>query len=240
MEVELTMNDIATRTEGTIDIYGSDPYAAYARKNQRGAGAHYLSFKNGEFLYGQSNTELPLGTQLLANMEGLRVGWRRWYNSQLTDDMTEPLIDRPRIPSREQLGDNDPSMWERDRDGRPRDPWVQTNVLDFIDANGDKYIFATSSKGGLGAIAELCEAYSTGRRQHPEATPVVEIGKDFYDHATYGKTYFPVFKVVGWRAPAELVPGQDEEEIPFDDPADRAPEKIPEPTKQQAKSKPRF
>jgi hypothetical protein len=194
----------------------NDPYAAYGAKV--GTTGQYLTFKQGEFLAGQNADELKLGTKLVANMPGLRIGWRRWFAAQVTDDLTEPLISGPVTQRRESLGDNNQDLWERDDRGEPRDPWQLTNILEFSDGDGNVYIYSTGSKGGIGAIGRLCKEYGNERRQRPGMLPIITLGRDFYTHPRFGKTYFPVFTIVGWTDENNpSVDGDSEgDDIPFD------------------------
>lgn len=195
-----------------VATIGGDPYASYGAKV--GAQGTFLTFKAGEFLYGQEGKSLPLGTRLAANMQGLRIGWRRWWDDKITDDLTELLNDRPVIKQRNELGDTDSTLWKKDKEGRPFDPWQLTNVLEFVDTDGERYIYATGSRGGIGAVGKLCSVYGKAYRQRPGMVPIVELGNEFYMHASYGKTYVPVFNLVDW-APEdalEAIAGETEQE----------------------------
>ena len=68
---------------------GYDPYAAYGE--QASAVKVYITFKNGEYLYGAEDELIPLGTRFIANMPGLRVGWKRWSAGRVTDDLLDLL-----------------------------------------------------------------------------------------------------------------------------------------------------
>lgn len=182
----------------------------------------FLSFKNGEYLAGQDGTEIPLNTRMVANMGGLRIGWRRWSGDRLTDDLTELLTEQRPIAQRNTLGDDDQANWETDNAGKPRDPWQLTNVIEFVDSEGEAYIYSTGSKGGIGAIGRLCKEYGKLYRQKPGMAPIVTLGRDFYMHKEYGKTYFPVFEIVGWADEDTLEPEETADALPFD----------PEPTKE--------
>ena len=104
---------------------------------------------------------------------------------------------------RSDLGDHDKDRWEVDNEGQPRDPWQFTNYLILHDAeSGEVYTFATASKGGLGAIGELCKAYGKAMRQKPDQYPVIELDVGSYQHRdrSLGRIKFPIFKIVGWIA----------------------------------------
>jgi len=209
---------------------GSDPYSAYAAKVVQQEGT-FLTFKNGEFLHGKEGESLKLGTRLIANVAEIRVGWRRWFAAKVTDDQMVPLSTQTPIARRDHLGDLDESLWELDDRGKPRDPWIFTNTLELATDDGEIYIYSTGSKGGLNAVGKLCKAFGLEYRQRPGMVPIVELGNDFYMHATYGKTYFPVFTLVGWTnaedpstAPQAAIPAPNskakakrdlDDEIPF-------------------------
>lgn len=195
-----------------IATQNDNVYASYGAKV--GQAGLFLSFKNGDFNYGQNGDCLPLGTRLAANMAGLRVGWKRWFGGQVTDDMLELLTDQRPVAPRNTLGDNDQALWERDEKTKvPRDPWQFTNELLLADGEGQQYVFATASKGGIGAIGRLCKDYGKLYRQKPGMVPIVELATDFYMHKEYGKTYFPIFNLVDWVAEDELsIPGASAEE----------------------------
>ncbi len=211
---------------------GYDPYAAYGE--QASAVKVYITFKNGEYLYGAEDELIPLGTRFIANMPGLRVGWKRWSAGRVTDDLLELLADGVPPRRRSDLGDLDQGLWELDDRKQPRDPWQFTNelVLRGLET-GDEFVFATSSKGGLGAVGELCKAYGRLYRQKPGLLPVIELQADHYNHKTFGKTYYPVLRLVDWIAEPDAA-GQPVETVaavpvvPVTPPP-AAPPKAPEP-----------
>jgi hypothetical protein len=182
----------------SIDLttIGRNPYESYAASlPQQGT---FLKFNKGEYLAGQDSHEVPLGTRMVANMAGLQVGWVKWWDEKPAESRTTLLIDQKPLELRSALGDEDKDLWETDRDGKPRDPWQFTNTIDFVDEDGERFIFSTSSKGGIGAIGKLCREYGKLMRQNPGMVPIIELSRDHYIHKEYGKTYTPVFKIVGW------------------------------------------
>ncbi len=44
-----------------------------------------LKFAKGDFLAGQDNREIAIGTRLIANMDLLEVGWIKWEDSRPID-----------------------------------------------------------------------------------------------------------------------------------------------------------
>src|ERR1700730_19420433 len=62
------------------------------------------------------------------------------------------------------------------------------------------FTFATSSKGGLGAVVELSKAYGKMMRQRPDHIPIVKLGFGSYKprDLTRIRVKFPIFEVTGW------------------------------------------
>ena len=69
-------------------------------------------------------------------------------------------------PPREELGDTDPKKWtDKDVDGKKRDPWSEQWFLPLFGVeSADVVTFVTGSRGGIGAIADLCRIYGNKKR----------------------------------------------------------------------------
>ena len=115
-----------------------------------------------------------------------------------TEQIMGAVIDGYAPPKRAELGDLDQAQWEVDDKGRRRDPWHFSNYLILVGDDDALYTFATRSKGGLGAIGELCKSYGKAMRQQPDKFPVIELGVGSYLHRdrTLGRIKYPVLKVV--------------------------------------------
>jgi hypothetical protein len=182
-------NDIIRYGEG-------DPFAAYAAHM---GSAPLLKFAKGDFALGENAEEVPEGTQFVANMDELRIGWIRWENDKPAEELMGRLIDRPRVPHREELGYEERSQWEPGADG-PRDPWQLTNTLPLVKVNdGTECKFTTSSRGGINAIAKLSGQYSRVRAKHANEWPIISLEVGSYQHDRYGKIKFPIFRIAGWH-----------------------------------------
>jgi hypothetical protein len=166
-----------------------------------------LRFSKSDFLAGASSDaiEVALGTRFVAVMDSLNIGWLRGDNNAPCDPRMGLVVDG--FQPTNELGDLDREMWERDSEGEPRDPWQFTNnlVLREIET-GEVYTFATSSKGGLGAIGELCKVHGKHIRQQPDDYPIVELDIGSYQHRdrSLGRIKYPIFKVVGFINKDEL------------------------------------
>lgn len=211
------MNEVTTRQSTAVATAGDDPYAEVARElSQRSIVGTLLKFSKGDWLAGENNEEIPLGTQFVANMDELMRGWIRWEDGKPNDHRMGPVAQRFQPPRRGELGDLDKSLWEVDEKGNERDPWQESFYL-LLKGTGDDdelYTFAASSKGARDCIGALCKDYSKGKRMQKEGMfPVVAIGTDYYDHPKkeYGRIKTPEFKVVGW-APASVFDGDGADE----------------------------
>lgn len=206
------MNELATQQHGTaIANAGGNYFQSYGDQvSQKSIVGKLLKFSKGDFLVGESNDEVEEGTQYVANMDELMVGWIRWEDSKPTDQIMGRVSEGYQAPKRNSLGDDDKSKWEVDEQGRERDPWQFSNylILKTPGESGDDalFTFTTSSRGGLNAIGELCKAYGKAMRQKPDEFPVISLGVGSYQHSNkaYGRIKFPVFEVTGWVAKAEF------------------------------------
>jgi hypothetical protein len=226
------MNDMTVRQSGAVAAPERNFFEQYseAASSNRIVG-DLLKFSKGEFLAGQNGDEVDAGTELVANLGELWVGWIRWEGGKPTDQQMGRVVEGYNPPGRRELGDTDESEWEIDEtSGRPRDPWQKTNYLVMKAMEGDKlYTFTTSSKGGLGAVAKLAGEYGKRMRAKPNEYPVVALAVDSYRHPNkaYGKIFVPEFKVVGWvdksavveAVEADAQAAEDQDAIPFDDEA---------------------
>ena len=198
---------------------GRTAYGEYARAAGAG-GQLLLKFtKYGAFEYGREGEELPKGKRLIAHMPELEVGYQHWVDGHPEEWVGGGRLREGHVPPpRHTLPHTDKALWESFDDGRPKDPLVFTNKLPISDPEtGESYTFTTSSKGGLGAVGQLCEAYDALLISDPDSgkLPIIELGSNSYSHRNreYGKILFPTFAIVGWTGeddrepePAKLAP----------------------------------
>jgi hypothetical protein len=177
-----------------------DPYQQYA--DEVASRAHItgdlLRFtKHGEYKAGVDQDTIDEGTRMLVFMPSMKRGWVKWEDGQPVQHIIGLVSEGYRPPERPELGDMDANEWG-ELNGRPIDPWQKTNYVVMLDQEGELYTFVTSSKGGLSAVGELCDAYSKRRRMKPDEIPVIELHARSYQHKDYGETFAPSFKITGW------------------------------------------
>lgn len=167
-----------------------------------------IKFNKGDWVTGDDE-DLEEESEFVVNMDQLLVGWIKWIDQKPSEQIMGPVGEGFQPPRRNELGDLDQGEWEVDEQGRPRDPWQFSNQVVLKDPGQDAssdnlYTFATSSKGGLGALGALCKIYGKEMRQRPDDYPIVRLDSDYYTHPQFGRTYVPVFPVVGWEPKAQF------------------------------------
>lgn len=213
------MNAVSEINTGTaVGAVGFDPFAAYGQEAASSTG-DFLKFSKGEWLKGQNDDEVELGTKLAANMMEMSIGWIRWEDKKPVERRMGLLSQGFKPETRPALGFTDQSEWEVDKDSKPQDPWSFTNELPVADIEtGEQMVISMSSKGGIGAIGNLCKAYGKERGAKGDLVPVIELDRDSYKHKEYGKTYVPVMKLADWIENG-LVPDAPQEASDEEEPA---------------------
>jgi hypothetical protein len=230
------MNDITKRQGSNLSTETSNPFTAYGEAaTHRNIVGELLKFSKGDWMYGQDNTDVPVGTQYVVNMDELLIGWIRWEENKPTDHIMGKVSAGYAPPRRNELGDTDNTQWEVDDNGQARDPWQLSNYMLVKGvSDGELYTFTTGSKGGRDAVGDLCKAYGGVMAQHPDEYPVVAIGVRSYEHPnrSYGRIKTPEFKIVGWSGKsafaADLGEGTSLEETfePEPEPVKATPQKV--------------
>lgn len=206
------MNDVALNGNGgAVSANTTNYFESYGDQvSQKSIVGTLLKFSKGDWLAGESNEEVKPGTQLIANMDELLVGWVRWEGGKPSDQIMGQVAKGYQAPKRNTLGDDDEADWERDDNGKPRDPWQFTNYLILKEpgTEGDDgmFTFATSSRGGLNAIGELCKLFGRTVKMKPGKYPIVALKVDSYMHPNkaYGRIKVPVLDVIGWAPQSEF------------------------------------
>jgi hypothetical protein len=190
-------------TQNTVPAaYGAvDPFEAYADAvSPRTIVGTLLKFSKGDYLAGEESKAIAEGTTFTANVDELTVGWVKWSDGKPIEHIMVRVAEGRVLPKRAELGDQDETHWEADSSGAPRDPYQYTNYLPLMNDAGDLFTFTTSSRGGLGAVGDLCRLYSRHRRKHPDVHPVIALEVGSYQHANkeYGRIKFPKFTLMSW------------------------------------------
>jgi hypothetical protein len=199
------MNQLVTteNSNNAIATTGANAFEAFANAvAPKYILGKLLRFSKGDFLAGERQEMIPLGTKFVAGMDLQLVGWVRWDGGKPAEHQMVRVIDGRSPPRRSELGDHDPSKWEADFNGKQRDPWSLTHYLPLIDETGEVFTFSTTSRGGTGALADLARYYGSNLNTHPNDFPVIELQVGTYQHqnAQFGRIKFPTFKRCGWES----------------------------------------
>jgi len=175
-----------------------------------------LKFVKGKYEVGDD--EVPLGTQFVAHIDQLARGYVKFLDGQVADRRIGMVADGYKLPPREELGDLDETRWEKDSQGKPRDPWVVQWYLALMRVETSELLtFVTGSKGGISAIGALCRVYA--RKYGIGVLPIIALRVRSYKHKLFGRIETPDFEIVGWDGvPAQAVPQsypEEEGEAPF-------------------------
>src|SRR6266404_4133666 len=105
----MAKNEVTTASDsrkGTALVQpGYDPFDNYAKNHSRKDWlGSLLKFNKGEWLAGQDNAEIESGTQMVAMIGDLLVGWVKWEDNKKVDQQMGLLKDNFHV-ERSDLGD---------------------------------------------------------------------------------------------------------------------------------------
>jgi hypothetical protein len=201
-------NDIAIRQQTELS-----PYEPFAREGESAIHGQHLKFVKGAWLI--DGKEVSNKPRFVVNLDEAQYGWMRWFDHRPVQQIWRFCIDRTTpLPSRNDIGHLDESLWETNSKGDLVDPWEPTLRLAMrqIGTNADTTFLTSSKWGGPKGIRKLFAAYEAERLKYSELWPVVDLGCEVEPSKNYGKVPQPRFPIVGWRAwdggeVVELPPG---------------------------------
>jgi len=167
-----------------------------------GAAGEFVRFsKEAKFTVVSDGTELPEGTTLNCIFDQTQHGWIKFNGiGQPPTRHMGGMFDGYVPPPRSELGDDDITQWEPGLDGKPQDPWQAQVLLPLQDdETGKLYVFQTSSKTGLRAVATLISTCKQMAKREPDIWPVIELKVSSFEHrdSRIGQVKKPDFKIVG-------------------------------------------
>ena len=182
--------------------------AAYLNSAGMNAG-HPIRFdgKNGKFVDRDDDTTIS------PERDFVLIGDQAWIGRIKFGEDGEPpvhvgfLISDPgfRVPSREELGDTDPSLWPENKFGNgPEDPWKECIYVPLEDrATGELFTLqGTQSPTTINALKALLAAYQRRAKSDPNNYPVIRLKVGTYEHRQFGTLPRPAFTIVG-KAPKD-------------------------------------
>ena len=193
------MNELANTNAGSTAIAalaGLRQGLANVRRSIPQTGDAFLRLlSDGGWVYGAENIEVEGGSQWAVNPLSLRHGWVSWteHKKQKNEVVGEVMVQMT-APLPVQTGLRD-TGWE----------WKQQVAFQLKcmsgEDTGEQTLYKTVSVGGMNAVSKLVDDIMKQLDKDPaHPVPVIELHTDHYQHKVWGKTYVPVFKVVGWAS----------------------------------------
>ena len=145
--------------------------------------------KTGHWVFGADQTEAEDDSRWAVNPFSFVHGYIAWGDGEVLAEkmasVTQPLPELDTAPPGAKKG------WEQQ-------VGLMLKCLTGEDA-GLECRYTTTSVGGKRAVQTLAVAIAAQVEKDPERpVPIVTLGKDHYQHKSYGRIYTPVFEIVEW------------------------------------------
>jgi hypothetical protein len=198
--------------------YDDDGFAVQDRDGGSLISGKMLKFTDGKFFVDKVE-QVPIGTKLAA--VAMITAWVHWKDGKPVEHRV--TLAGEKHPEREELPDQDESLWPNGLNGEPEEPWKDTRYLHLVNQEtGADFTFVTDSFGGRRGVSELRRQIANVRGVRPNAMPIVELASVSMK-TKFGIKPRPEFKVIDWRkgmapeqAAPKLPPGGDmDDDIPF-------------------------
>jgi hypothetical protein len=165
-----------------------------------------LKFDKGDWYLGQDKEEVPRGAKLAANIMEAEWGWVRWRDGKPVERRMVRIASGAQAATRDALGHLDEQLWERDNQGKARDPWQFMIEIPAREVAGGKreVLLSGGSRGWEGCCKALFQEFGQQMREQGGKAPIVELGSDKYEHKQYGIVKTPLLKIVEWKSATEL------------------------------------
>jgi hypothetical protein len=139
--------------------------------------------------------------------------WVHWWDNKITEHRV-PCSGQLH-PQRDDLPDNDKTLWQPGLNGDPADPWVDRRYVHLIDLKtGQDFTFITDTFGGRMAVGELKSSIRNVRMAHPNAMPIIKFGYgSTFPTKKWGPVAKPAFIVAGWHHGIKDVPAQSDQQL---------------------------
>lgn len=169
--------------------------------------------KSGSWVFGAEADEVPDNTQFAVNPEGFLRGYVAWQDTtsgapaaKLGEVMFNVMEDLP-----------DPGDVPKGSRGWEQQLGMQVKAINGK-MEGAELRYSASSDGGRRAVSGLMTEVAEGMAANPGKIPLIVLENRSYKHASYGKIFVPVFRIVKWvpmpKAKAEKVKPAAVEQAP--------------------------
>ena len=185
------MNDVVSFGNGNLPSVQSLTTALRSLESEVGAAGMVIlkMDKTGHWVFGADQTEIDDDSTWAINPFSFVHGFIAWGEGEVLGEkmvpVTQPLPEMEAAPPGAKKG------WE---------PQVGFSLkcISGEDAGMDAR-YTVTSVGGRRAVQALAVEIATQvEKDQSKPVPVVTLGKDHYQHKSYGRIYTPVFQVVEW------------------------------------------
>jgi hypothetical protein len=218
------MSDLAN-TQTNVPALPSNAVDTYLNEHCGGGSGVLFKFsKDQRFRRVDDGEEIPLGREFTVVYDQIQVGWIKFNGKGELPERKMGALFQGFIPCpRDELGDDDQSLWEVGLSGKPADPWQQQILLPLQAEDGELFIFGTTSITGRRAVGRVIDECRKMLRREPNDYPVVKLALSSFQHREerIGRVTVPAFVRVG-KTPKTGVAAIDtsiaadmNDEIPF-------------------------
>jgi hypothetical protein len=165
-----------------------------------GSGVLFKFAKDQRFRRVDDGEEIPLGTQFTVVYDQIQVGWIKFNGKGEPPERKMGALFQGFFPcSRDELGDDDQSLWEVGLSGKPGDPWQQQILLPLQAEDGELFIFGTTSITGRRAVGRVIDECRKMQPREPDDYPVIKLALSSFQHKEerIGRVTVPAFVRVG-------------------------------------------
>jgi hypothetical protein len=191
-EVANTQTNVPAIPSNAVDTYLNEHCGG-------GSGVLFKFAKDQRFRRVDDGEEIPLGTQFTVVYDQM-VGWIKFNGKgEPPERKMGALFQGFLPPPREELGDDDQSLWEVGLSGKAADPWQQQILLPLQAEDGELFIFGTTSITGRRAVGRVIDECRKMLRREPNDYPVIKLALSSFQHREerIGRVTVPAFVRVG-------------------------------------------
>jgi hypothetical protein len=206
-KIEMTVkNQLPAKTAAQVPTTpGYESAAAYLNSGGMTVGRPIrFDGKNGKFVDKDDDAAISPDRDFVLIGDQAWAGHIKFHEDGAPEHIGS-LISDPgfRICAREELGDNDPSLWPASKFGNgPEDPWKECIYVPLEDrATGELFTLqGTQALTTIKALKALLATYQRRAQSDPDHYPVIRLKVGTYEHRQFGTLPKPAFTIVG-KAP---------------------------------------
>jgi hypothetical protein len=194
------MSDLAN-TQTNVPALPSNAVDTYLNEHCGGGSGVLFKFsKDQRFRRVDDGEEIPLGREFTVVYDQIQVGWIKFNGKGELPERKMGALFQGFVPCpRDELGDDDQSLWEVGLSGKPADPWQQQILLPLQAEDGELFIFGTTSITGRRAVGRVIDECRKMLRREPNDYPVIKLALSSFQHREerIGRVTVPAFVRVG-------------------------------------------